>query len=540
MKLNYYLCGKILKTYTMRRHLLLLALAMAASALQAQHREDMYSLLYHDIPGYFVTSYNVMQQRDGDYVVDVYLLEDLGNYESAPYGRVYYKISSATHAIVDSLFVAETSRHITFLSRDPRGEGNIRAAFEYHEGCDSTFVRISRFHDYDLHSDPEEDVVAPVCEGDVWEGPYGSLLDSRGDLVMTYYRSVSMTSDNLYVARIGLDGTLKHQALLAEDQWYSISALGMLKESPLQYYQWSGLYSNPNVDLDVYVMDSLFQMDTVRFNCILKRELLSYFPFDTTLNIYEYEHLLISYDTQVIPAGGNDVLVAAQYVLDTNFWASTQDYGVAVARYDLSTKKLKGYVVFNDNHDYWSTGQIVGLKMMSDGTVYFMYKEYGCSSEQSVVVVKMDANLYVEWRRVCKTWDVSLRSPLDPPIVIEDEDGEEKGIVWLGYGDKVGSYKPGWVCFFLNHDGMVGVTEDDKEMRPYAYWPNPAQDELYLQYSPDVKPTQIELFDIQGRLVRSQRNGLERLNLQGLPAGTYTMRVTLEDGKVFSDKVVKE
>ena len=25
-----------------------------------------------------------------------------------------------------------------------------------------------------------------------------------------------------------------------------------------------------------------------------------------------------------------------------------------------------------------------------------------------------------------------------------------------------------------------------------------------------------------------------------LPAGTYTMRVTLEDGKAYSDKVVKE
>ena len=40
--------------------------------------------------------------------------------------------------------------------------------------------------------------------------------------------------------------------------------------------------------------------------------------------------------------------------------------------------------------------------------------------------------------------------------------------------------------------------------------------------------------------MRSQRNGLESINLEGLAAGTYTMRVTLEGGKVFSDKVVKE
>ena len=71
-------------------------------------------------------------------------------------------------------------------------------------------------------------------------------------------------------------------------------------------------------------------------------------------------------------------------------------------------------------------------------------------------------------------------------------------------------------------------------------YPNPAQDELHLEFSPDVTPTQIELFDLQGRLVKTQRNGLESLNLQGLAPGAYTMRVTLEGGKVFSDKVVKE
>ena len=63
---------------------------------------------------------------------------------------------------------------------------------------------------------------------------------------------------------------------------------------------------------------------------------------------------------------------------------------------------------------------------------------------------------------------------------------------------------------------------------------------LHLQYSPDVTPKSIELYDLKGRLVRTQRNGLESLNLQGLASGTYTMRVMLEDGKVFSDKVVKE
>ena len=42
------------------------------------------------------------------------------------------------------------------------------------------------------------------------------------------------------------------------------------------------------------------------------------------------------------------------------------------------------------------------------------------------------------------------------------------------------------------------------------------------------------------RLVRVQSSGFESVDMSRLPAGAYMLRVTLEDGKVFSDKVVKE
>ena len=90
-------------------------------------------------------------------------------------------------------------------------------------------------------------------------------------------------------------------------------------------------------------------------------------------------------------------------------------------------------------------------------------------------------------------------------------------------------------------EAFVGVKEGyDKVEEVNVVYPNPAQDELHLHYSPDVTPTQIELYDLQGRLVKTQRSSLESLNLQGLAAGTYTMRVSLEGGKVFSDKIIKE
>ena len=89
-------------------------------------------------------------------------------------------------------------------------------------------------------------------------------------------------------------------------------------------------------------------------------------------------------------------------------------------------------------------------------------------------------------------------------------------------------------------DGSLSVSETESFVRPYDYYPNPAKEQLLIQFSPDVQPKQIELYDLQGRLVSTQSKAFESIDMGQLPAGTYTLRVTLEDGKVFSDKVVKE
>ena len=88
---------------------------------------------------------------------------------------------------------------------------------------------------------------------------------------------------------------------------------------------------------------------------------------------------------------------------------------------------------------------------------------------------------------------------------------------------------------------MVGTDEFlVQDGRPYTYWPNPVHDNLRLQFPPDVQPKHIELFDLQGRLVRVQRSNFGSIDMSQLPTGTYTLRVTMADGKAYSDKVVKE
>ena len=89
-------------------------------------------------------------------------------------------------------------------------------------------------------------------------------------------------------------------------------------------------------------------------------------------------------------------------------------------------------------------------------------------------------------------------------------------------------------------DGSLSVPKMEKFVRPYCFYPNPVQAQLQMQFSPDVQPKQVELYDLQGHLVRLQRSDFGSIDMSLLPAGTYMMRVTLEDGTVYSDKVVKE
>ena len=522
----------------MKKTFLLLVFGLFAANSAFAQRDNFYSILFQENPGYYHALYNTMQQRDGDFVINTFIFEDTGNPEMAdPVGNMFYKVSSATLAITDSLFVADPVQKAYVFARDPRGDGNIKATFDYHEECDSTFLRISHFPDYDLNVNPDEDIMVPICEGQAFVDFNGHIVDCHGDLIIKYYMERPDGTYDDYIVRIDREGTLENQALLFEDSDLIVKPFDVLKESPLQYYQWepsSTTEIRPN--LAIVVIDSLFNKNTVILNKTLREETI----YVEGVSHTHYEYLSINYQTMVIPIGGDDILVAAEYRSDTNYSPIHSEYGVAVAKYDIRTMQLKGYVVFNDHPGFYNRGRCFGLKKMSDGTVYFVYWEHPESNE-SVIVVKMDTDLNVEWKRLCKTADIIPSYPFELSAVYEDDTNEEKGIVWSGYAWKGDNNdKSGLLHFFLNHDGTVGTNEGGIEVRPYTYYPNPAQDRLRLQYSPDVQPKLVELYDLQGRLVRTQRQGLESLDMSQLPTGIYTMRVTMEDGQTFSDKVVKE
>ena len=488
-------------------------------------------MVHQDMGGYGFGIESVTQQRNGDIIAVTHISQ-----YPVFLGNIFYKMSPRLQSVTDSVFVADTLPPYYFFFRNPNGEGNIRTNLEYVEEVDSTYVRICHFSDDGFQINHDEDVMVALRKGVAYEEVDSYMIDCWGDIIMKYLFERPEGIGDEYIARLNPDGTLKHQGILFENVHAQLPRLRLFKESPLQYYQLGAVDSNIGLgkNLAVYVIDSLFNKNTIVLNKILSRETLN-----EDEGIVAYEWLKIG-NTEAIPIGGDEILVASKYVSDTNFYPMTAEYGVAVAKFDIRTMQLKDYIAFNDYPGYSHDAQCLALMKMTDGTVYFLYNEEGYPAE-SVMVVKMDTDLNVKWKRFCKTENIALWGGQHPFVFLyENELGEEEGIAWVGYGKDTNTDQYGVTYFFLNHDGTEGTNESGIEVRPFAFYPNPVKEQLLMQFSPDVQPKLVELYDLQGRLVRTQSKAFESIDMSQLPAGTYSMRVTLEDGKAYSDKVVKE
>ena len=190
--------------------------------------------MFHDMGDYQFNVENFMRQHDGDFVFSTFVGIDSGIPYQPPInvGNIFYKMSPSTLTITDSLFVDDPNAPYYLFAPNPCGEGNIRANFEYHEYCDSTFLRICHFPDNDLNINHDEDIVVPVCSGYAFGNFDSHMVDCRGDLIMKYSTIRPGGGFDEHIARIGPDGTLKHQALLFENQNVVIPKLRVLNESP--------------------------------------------------------------------------------------------------------------------------------------------------------------------------------------------------------------------------------------------------------------------------------------------------------------------
>lgn len=520
----------------MKKTLLSLAFVLAIALSQAQE-VHMDFIPFH-YTGYELPQFNnmILQQRNGDLVANVMVSTPSGNNQIPPIiaGLTFYKVSPTTLQITDTLFVADSTPAWYLFVQDPRGDGNLRVNIEP-DGIGGTALRISHFPDDDLNINPDDDIVVHLC--DTVAGDYidSYMMDSQGDLVLKYYTDRGNFNFDCHIARVGVDGTLKHETVLPQSQNF-IRTMDEFESMSKSYYQWT---RGSEENLFLYVMDSTFQMEN--YYVINKMLRDTVYIIDDTLSIQVQKEFRFgshnSNSTFVVP-DGEDIFVAAPFSYDSAWYYDFHENGASVARYDFRTMQRKALANFNDLPGPDTDVRVMCFQKTSDGDFFLIYKE----SDLPMTAVKMTHNLNVLWKRYCYEPHQLKVNPNWSCYsdILKDENGMEEGVYVTGYSVRETEPQNGIFFFFLTDEGLDFVEKGGIEVRPYAFYPNPVQDWLHLQYSPDVQPACIELFDLQGRLVSKQSQGLDNIELQGLAPGQYVMKVTMEDGKTFTDKVVKE
>jgi hypothetical protein len=86
---------------------------------------------------------------------------------------------------------------------------------------------------------------------------------------------------------------------------------------------------------------------------------------------------------------------------------------------------------------------------------------------------------------------------------------------------------------YVTVTGISGI--EDASAAGILIYPNPTDGVLNIALG-DIEATDIQLFDLQGKMMYAGTETV--IDLTGVPAGIYTLKITTEDG-IYHSKVVK-
>ena len=89
--------------------------------------------------------------------------------------------------------------------------------------------------------------------------------------------------------------------------------------------------------------------------------------------------------------------------------------------------------------------------------------------------------------------------------------------------------------------GQKSLTEDVAEISAadyYSLYPNPVDDRLVLKLADEHKCENVAIYSIDGRIIKSQDSDFENIDVSALTRGVYFVRIRLQEGSVFTEKIV--
>ena len=368
-----------------------------------------------------------------------------------------------------------------------------------------------------------------------------SFMDSHGDIVFCSWPFVSSTGysewSNLLYLRLSSEGNLLAMGESPYKSWLYHSAQGDLFE----YKDDTGDYGQTFVGQpEGYNNPPVFLVRMNRdFTDFQTRDLVENITIDSTDGIMINDYYAESF---AVSLHDGTKYLSTRGVRWDGWNINVRDDVIVSMKLDQNDSIVAMSFIPHDNDSVRALAFCHGMDASDNGDFFLCNGVYdpGAWLYQGEIdglnrftVTKTDANTNIIWSRSYEDG----QHVFQPCSIMATSD---EGCLVTGRYWTLDQTEAELFVLKFFADGSLSVSEKESFVRPYTYYPNPAKERLLMQFSPDVQPKQIELFDLQGRLVCTQSKAFESIDMSQLPAGTYTLRVTLKDGKTYSDKVVKE
>lgn len=492
----------------MKKHITLLLLALAVTfGAKAQD-----ATLFKTESDYYVEGWDCVNTSDGCVIFQTLYFDDE---TPRDLGRVFYKIDMNGVAI-DSVFYADTidSHRMRFM-KDPRDEAS-NLLLKIDNTDKGNFLHVVGISDA---LELSEELYMPLPGGEQGEISNWEIIIDDNDDIIVFWQTDITDIPIRHFDRIGLDGTVKtvsDTTNIDDTFWPASGTLFCKSKNPLEYGFIFHAFEIMNgmigfTDIYCCTLDSLFNVvSSVRLPRVINN--IALIPDGVSVNIIDEDNVLLAGEGHGI---GN--LKKYAMILRLN-----RNWDIVSKRF--IERSLSGLLA-NEHSIAANPDEIYHVRVESNEKQ---------KARGKVIVSKLNSALETEWERFAVP---ASSGEMDEWVLESFNITDDGNIVTSGCLLENG-YSPMSAFLSIIHDETADVEENGLVVRPYLIYPNPVKDRLSIHISPDVKLESIELYDVSGRCVVSSRTA--EMNVANLPAGQYVAKITLEDGKVYSDKVVKE
>ena len=401
---------------------------------------------------------------------------------------------------------------------------NVYVYVTHKEGSIPTYNAV--FFDNDLNI--LEEVSAPLYSSkDYGYSEYESyLLDSENNIVVR----IGDGSDNKFMfVKMDMYGKIlneKEVLIETEDPILRIPyhPLCVYNEEPLQY---GFAFSTHTNGVDV--------------------EKLTVVVLDSDFNVVEIKEDLIN------NTGGTDLRSNIEGLDDDSYIVSTNDFrmengdkinSVVLSKFDKEHNLINSfeYYQLTNLFPYFFTPEMPYKNIITtDDGIYWIHAfdevVYdiwgGC-----VYISYFDKDLNLKWKQRLYELRGDAHDAYIQSATVRDNG--DLLISMVAFGQLIEDTGNVLVTMLIKNEGdILDITENTTSIKPYYVYPNPAEDVISLNCSSEVACERVEIYSLDGRLCHSQNFNLKTINIEELSSGVYMMKVVLDNGNSYTEKIVK-